>query len=133
MTQYVRVIGKKELGQIIKDKCKSSTLVQKQTQKGHITKQEKVMYVKNKPHNSIGILVRTATRKELFQYSVGKKMENAKKTEVFCVFLFHFFTKRSAAIRWQAQHEQKESKNKSKNSELQDTEFIEKLICFKLQ
>lgn len=85
----------------------------------------KGMYVKNKPHNSIDILVRRAARKELFQYSVGKKMDNAKKTEMFCDFLLHFFTKRSATIRWQAQHQQKGRNNKSKNSELQATEYIE--------
>lgn len=44
------------------------------------------MYAKNKAHNSIDV----KSSKELFQYSVGKKMDNAKKI-VFCAFLLHFF------------------------------------------
>lgn len=68
----------------------------------------------------------------VFQYSLGNIMDNAKNTEVFCAFFLHFFPKRSVAIRWQVQHQQKGSKNKSKNSELQDTELTEKLNCFKL-
>jgi len=60
----------------------------------------------------------------------GQCQENRRVLGLFAPFFF--LTKRSAAISWQA-HQQKGSKNKSKNSELQDTELIVKLICFKSQ
>lgn len=40
------------------------------------------MYVQNKTHNYIAISIRRkAARKELFQYSVRKKMDNGQKTQ----------------------------------------------------
>lgn len=65
--------GEKEV-QIIKDEYNNSTLIQHEIHKSRITKGEKAIYVKE----------------ELFQYSVRKKMDIAKKIEVFCAFLLHF-------------------------------------------
>lgn len=64
--------GEKKV-QIIKDKYNNSALIQHEIHKSCIIKGEKAIYVKE----------------ELFQYSMRKKMDIAKKI-VFCAFLLHF-------------------------------------------
>lgn len=59
-------------------------------------------------------------------------MDNAKKTEVFCAFFLSFFPKKSVAIRWQVSISRKGGRTKAKIVNYR-TEFIEKLICFKLR
>lgn len=89
---------------------------------------------KEQKHNSIDILVRKAARKRWFQYLVRKKMgNNAKTIEVFCAFLLHFSQRGQKSCNQMTFTTSTEREQEQKqSSELQDTEFIEKMICFKL-